>query len=136
MTDRKINKAIAEHLGWKPIVKQWFCSKDGGESGWLFDDHKEKCEEYLKNIKENDWRYGSTIHPSMSLPPKYCEDLNLMHEAEKSLTDKEQKEYAFQLLLLLCDGSAVDLSETFILLNASAKQRAEAFLKTVGKWEE
>jgi hypothetical protein len=72
---------------------------------------------------------------SIDLVPNYCKDLNAIHEAEKSLTDKEQKEYAFQLLLLLCDGSSVDLSETFILLNATARQRAEAFLKTVGKWE-
>lgn len=67
--------------------------------------------------------------------PNYCKDLNLMQEAQKSLKDNEQREYAFQLLLMLCDGSAIDLSQHFILLDASAKQKAEAFLKTFGKWE-
>jgi hypothetical protein len=140
MTNQEINKAITDHLaghmvcdiaeqlGWKSTVKQWFCSKDGGESGWLFDEYKEKCEEYLNNIKETDWRYGSTIHPSMSFPPKYCEDLNLMHEAEKTLTSIEQEEYWDFLWNLT--GSK------FELCHANARQRAEAFLKTVGKWEE
>jgi hypothetical protein len=130
MTDREINKAIAEHLGWKPIVKQWFCSKDGGESGWLFDEYKEKCVEYLKNIKETDWRYGSTIHPSMSLPPKYCEDLNLMHEAEKVLTDEEYFEYC-RRFLPDAQNAVIAQGRT-----ATARQRAEAFLRTLGEWKE
>ena len=129
MTDREINKAIAEHLGWKPIVKQWFCSKDGGESGWLFDEYKEKCEEYLNNIKETDWRYGSTIHPSMSLPPKYCEDLNLMHELESLYIEMDEWWSAY----LGHIGSQWSKQHA---AHAPARQRAEAFLKTVGKWEE
>jgi hypothetical protein len=139
MTDREINKTIAKHLRWKSSVKQWFCSKDGGESGWLFDEYKEKCEEYLNNIKETDWRYGSTIHPSMSLPPKYCEDLNLMHEAEKAL-DYEQADDFWDFL---CDTTSQDNDERenplpwrFARTHATARQRAEAFLKTVGKWKE
>jgi hypothetical protein len=133
MTDRQINKTIAEYLGWKPLVKQWFCSKDNGESGWLFDDYKENCEEYLKNVKETDWRYGSTIHPSMSLPPKYCEDLNLMHEAELTLSSDQYNTFSDELYSIALRHK--EITNKWTWLSSAAKQRAEAFLKTIGKWE-
>ena len=40
--------------------------------------------------------------------PDYCNDLNAMHEAEKTLNH----------------------------MTATARERAEAFLRTLGKWEE
>jgi hypothetical protein len=58
-----------------------------------------------------------------------------MHEAEQQLNDKQRRDFAFRLLLSLCDGSAVELSEHFDLLHANARQKAEAFLKAMGKWE-
>jgi hypothetical protein len=131
MTDQEINKTIAEYLGWKSTVTRWFCSKDDGKSGWLFDECKEKCEEYLKDIKETDWRYGSTIHPSMSLPPKYCEDLNLMHEAEKSIPDSIAYYYGNKIGTVT--GAEDSLCLSFYC--ATARQRAEAFLRTLGRWK-
>jgi hypothetical protein len=55
----------------------------------------------------------------------WCNDLNAMHEAEKSLTYKQFENYLMELL---------DFIDEPIL--ASARQRAEAFLRTLGKWEE
>ena len=55
----------------------------------------------------------------------YCADLNAMHEAEKSLTLKQFEDYLMELL---------DFIDEPIL--ATARQRAEAFLRTLGKWEE
>jgi hypothetical protein len=60
--------------------------------------------------------------------PNYCTDLNAMNEAEKALTSMQQDEYWDFLWDLT--GSE------FELCHANARQRAEAFLKTVGKWEE
>ena len=60
--------------------------------------------------------------------PNYVNDLNAMHEAEKVLTWKNQKDYAAAL------GRSYDGS--FLHVTATAKQRAEAFLRTIGKWEE
>lgn len=56
----------------------------------------------------------------------FCTDLNAMHEAEKYLIGNQFNTYA-----LMLDG----ISNLFGI-RATARQRAEAFLKTLGKWEE
>ena len=54
-----------------------------------------------------------------------CADLNAMHEAEKVLTFDEWDIYC------------VHLGDTQpSCAKANARQRAEAFLRTLGKWEE
>jgi hypothetical protein len=60
--------------------------------------------------------------------PEYCTDLNAMHVAESVLTIIEQDEY--WNFLWDVTGSK------FELCHATARQRAEAFLRTLGKWEE
>lgn len=66
--------------------------------------------------------------------PNFLNDLNAMHEAEKVLPhqlshiDYWQKGYGrFQTLLA---------ELTITPYSATASQRAEAFLRTIGKWEE
>lgn len=61
----------------------------------------------------------------------FCSDLNAMHEAEKVLTDEQ------------CVFVRVHLRERLknypasrYVWHATARQRAEAFLRTLGKWEE
>lgn len=58
--------------------------------------------------------------------PNYCEDLNAMHEAEKVFDCPDPYESA----LIKISGGAE------YLWHATARQRAEAFLRTVGKWKE
>ena len=63
--------------------------------------------------------------------PDYCNDLNAMHEAEKVL-GKKLSEYGNQL----CEMTIVskdDFPECYIW-HSTARQRAEAFLLTLGKW--
>jgi hypothetical protein len=71
--------------------------------------------------------------------PDYCTDLNAMHKAEKSLT-VEQIELFADTMYNLCVEKKVTtpnrLGWRFALLNATAQERAEAFLRTLGKWEE
>ena len=66
--------------------------------------------------------------------PNYLNDLNAMHEAEKIIpsqlfhVDYWQKGYGrFQQILS---------GLTITPYSATASQRAEAFLRTIGKWEE
>ncbi len=59
--------------------------------------------------------------------PDYCDDLNAMHEAEDELSGNQYMVYA--LMLDAVEGSLFGI-------RATARQRAEAFLKTLGKWEE
>lgn len=80
------------------------------------------------------------------IAPDYLNDLNAMHEAEKVLNANEYAKYAELLsrvhptyctLVLDRHEPREDFyCETFSLIHATAAQRAEAFLRTIGKWEE
>ena len=63
--------------------------------------------------------------------PDYLTDLNAMHEAEKVLD--EQQAFNYHLYLEGCCkfGSAAG----FWTYHATPHRRAEAFLRTIGKWE-
>jgi hypothetical protein len=82
----------------------------------------------------SDWKAAGIngLHPSgqwTEVIPNYTSDLNAMHEAEKVLTAEQRRSYVnciFNLPVSECE------SNTF----ATAAQRAEAFLRTIGKWEE
>jgi len=63
--------------------------------------------------------------------PDYPADLNAMHEAEKSLTDAQMMEYA-DYLYWSKDGKGLIRRA----LRATAAQRAEAFLRTIGRWDD
>ena len=58
----------------------------------------------------------------------YCVDLNAIHEAEKTLTAKQIEKY--------CDLLWPKGYRWFCAIHTTARQRAEAFLRTLGKWEE
>jgi hypothetical protein len=58
--------------------------------------------------------------------PNYCADLNAMHEAEKVFDCPELYDGN---LIKVCGGAQY-------IWHATARQRAEAFLRTLGKWEE
>lgn len=60
--------------------------------------------------------------------PDYLSDLNAMHEAEKILNTNQAADYCELLRPIICG--------CWRLVHATAAQRAEAFLKTLGLWEE
>lgn len=102
MTPNKINRAIAEACGWKPLPVPV------GHGGIpLFD--------------KEEWKEKTC--------PNYHGDLNAMHEAEGTLTPRQLETYWRELLAL--NGNHFPYA-----LNATAAQRAEAFLRTIGKWED
>jgi hypothetical protein len=81
--------------------------------GWSFDCDLGVC-----------WdQYGNAI----ITPPNYCADLNAMHEAEKVLSVEEIAKYVWTLS---------DPRKKTLPFMATSYQRAEAFLRTLGKWEE
>ncbi len=61
--------------------------------------------------------------------PNYPFDLNAMHEAEKVLTYEQGGKMTLWIQRMTCAGYGPQLF-------ATASQRAEAFLRTIGKWEE
>ena len=65
------------------------------------------------------------------LPRVYTHDLNAMHEAEKMLNSRDNY-VQYQAWLGYCGGNAiVQLHEC---ITATARQRAEAFLRVLGLW--
>jgi hypothetical protein len=60
----------------------------------------------------------------------YCNDLNSIHEAEKTLTDDQFKLYSHWVEKLMPE------TKYRCYLCATARQRAEAFVRSLGKWEE
>jgi hypothetical protein len=109
MTDEQINAAIAEACGWTDIGE---CENGGFRLRGFPSD---RFEAHRKPI------------------PNYCGDLNAMHEAEKVLAPKNWDRFSekwWEYYHHLLDG---DVHKT---IHATARQRAEAFLKTLGKWEE
>jgi hypothetical protein len=78
-------------------------------------------------------------HPSVKpyAFPNYSNDLNAMHEAEETLDLQKAGVFAEQLRVTVYRTTRlphVD-SGSFAHVHATASQRAEAFLRTIGKWE-
>ena len=74
--------------------------------------------------------------------PDYCNDLNAMHEAEKTLDDDHLYIYGNKLDRITLPKTSMEMCyiegpEAGMypdLFCATAAQRAEAFLKTIEKW--
>lgn len=73
----------------------------------------------------------------LGVVPDYLHDLNAMHEAEKTLGDMQIKNYVAILTnrSFVQDGDITRI-RCWEALHATAAQRAEAFLRVIGKWEE
>lgn len=71
--------------------------------------------------------------------PDYWNDLNAIHEAEKKMIFSLRWLY-YRNLISICsrglDGYPNVLVHATECIRATASQRAEAFLGTIGKWEE
>ena len=108
MTDEQINAAIAEACGWTEIQK-CVCSH--------------KLEGYPNNFEI----YKMPV-------PNYCADLNAMHDAEVLIQDRNK-----YLNILAGVAEPIDSlpeEHDWAFTRATAYQRAEAFLRTLGKWKE
>ena len=66
--------------------------------------------------------------------PDYCNNLNAMHEAENVLKTVDSHEYTNLLYDFAC--KAQEENGKWLPYGIPARQRAEAFLRTLGKWEE
>lgn len=104
----------------------------------------------IERIKQKDNSLAEIDSPHYCLP-NYTGDLNAMHEAEKSLkTTGKWMEYVKELervILMDMNGTSIWVMHcatdpekiTHGLINyiaATAAQRAEAYLRTIGKWVE
>ena len=116
--------AIAEACGWKEIRAEvdWLPKELTGIFTWPHPTDAEKIK-YFINRKPI---------------PDYLNDLNAMHDAEKVLTPDTRPEYLCQLFDAATRGRSglYPVDENYLSHHATADQRAEAFLRTIGKWKE
>jgi hypothetical protein len=105
MTDEEMRITIAEACGWiqTPPNRSWPTP--------FWTDPKSKVLRVFSEL------------------PDYLNDLNLMHEVEKGLSLAES--IAYMQTLLEEDGEF--LLAAWSQVHASARQRARAFLRTIGK---
>ena len=83
------------------------------------------------------WKTGYRDPEAWHPLPDFFHDLNAMHEAEKVLTVAQRITYANQIGVILSGGSVGRaIPNWWFIHEATASQRAEAFLRTIGKWEE
>jgi hypothetical protein len=107
MNEEKQRIKIAEAVGWKKL-------KDFSDSGWpllLTPPEKPNKKWYLEAI------------------PDYLNDLNAMHKALKLIGEIKGIDLCWHL-------NDMGISGEWQILNATAEELAEAFLKTLNLWEE
>ena len=106
MTNEQINQRIAEACGWTNFVVH----PRFGLMGASPDTRIQTAVDY------------------------YTVDLNAMHEAEKVLTKEQNREYQTYMYDMACEID--NTCGRWMPYSATARYRAEAFLKALGKWEE
>ena len=106
MTDEQINAVIAELCGWTEVRNSVYRHR-------------------------KPWGHPPLNHDKIKLLPDYCTDLNAMHEAERMFIGPIESQYAENLVEI----TNADWMEQTRFFCATARQRAEAFLRTLGKWE-
>lgn len=123
MTDEQINVTIATYLGWQAVA----FNEGIGVIG--IPPARNECDPiHLKSVM-------------------WTADLNAMHEAEKVLDGvhswngeehhcNAEEAYMGHLTDIIVRNSGQKISDDWQLVCATARQRAEAFLRTLGKWNQ
>ena len=107
MTPEQINIAIAESQGWKFVPSH---------------DH-----EILGRAVPEYWEHDEHSRIYNDHVADYCNDLNAMHEVELGLTTQKFETFWVKLASMYPE-------EARYAVSATALQRAEAYLHTIGKW--
>jgi hypothetical protein len=108
MTDEQINAAIADACGWTEC--------------------RLVAKVVLSTLRDP-VAYGIPPNGTYEIAcPNYSTDLNAMHEAEGTLSTANM--YAMEVEVKRVLGARE------FYFHATARQRAEAFLRTLGKWED
>lgn len=116
MKDHEINQAIAEHCGSLYCdCAQGIIERHDMDGNYIGFEHCPNCNGGLKD------------------PPDYCNDLNAMHEAELSLDPHVHAQFREHVCRVCSDEHGFNYAKAY---SATARQRAEAFLRAAGKWKD
>jgi hypothetical protein len=123
MTPEKQRIAIAEACGWKHIK------------------HTNQEDVDIESRSITYWSGLTGVPPKFIhdqnriIIPDYLYDLNAMHAAEKELTDMQWHRYLQGLASVVREKGQAEIRISQYV-HATAQQRAEAFLRTLGLWED
>lgn len=121
MTTEEINIAIAESWGWTEIESYYF--------NW--DGPPQLCWNGIPNTKEHQ------THRIFETVPNCHGDLNACAEFEKTFSDQASQHDYLNNLGEVCKPHVTGSWEDYYpLIVATAPQRCEAYLRTIGKWKE
>ena len=137
MTEEEHRVAIAKHIGIEPLRRWRVWYDKERQHGSICIPTRAEAEQRRQMALQDCERFGM-IAEDVSDPeeydewrdaPDYPHDLNAMHEAEKTLTPTQWHQYNAHLARITMHD------RLFAMVSATAAQRAQAFLRTVGKWE-
>jgi len=115
MTPEQQRIAIAKACGWTAKLDS---------NGWWRAVHKLTGNAMAARLSERSvWSVGI---------PDYLNDLNAMHEAEQMLTSEQHIDYMEWLGMCSDDYGR----KVWAYVHCSASERARAFLRTLGLWQE
>jgi hypothetical protein len=119
MTNEKINVAIAEACGWEDIAEPVAPAEfQRRATGMLRDKHGNRT--FTHQI------------------PDYSNDLNAMHEAERVFNYEQCEAFSNNVADIVHAANReknYPFPWHFARIHAKARQRAEAFLRTLDKWK-
>ncbi len=123
MKPEDINIAIAEYCGWKRLT--------GVPSDMFWPGPS-----YITGKDGNIMKPPGATHRHGVPPPNYHGDLNAIRDAEMLLPDYDYDHYLESLDFVTWAPDQTSSQRRKQKHSAGAAQRAEAFLRTVGKWKE
>ena len=124
MTPEQQRIAIAEAYGRVAetvMVSVWVCTKYDGSGEYQYQS---------QTLYARDGQYLR-----LENLPRYTTDLNACHEMEKGLTNEQLHSYVKVLRDIVERDELQGPGRSYICL-ATAAHRAEAFLRTIGKWKQ
>ncbi len=135
MTKEQQRIAIAEACGWLKYTQFTTYPKSWGRNPAKYhtpirgltlvtDMTQDECTKY-------GWRGDG--HISIDNLPDYLNNLNAMHEAEKALNELSWMHYLRNLAEIVRKPKQCEI-QISQYVHATAAQRAEAFLRAIGKW--
>lgn len=115
--------------------------------GWRIEDKDGTAFVYSPNDKTFGNGYTGqpiTYRKTLAFLPDYLNDLNAMHEAAMALSAEDRTQMRKELQWIIAPNTKPGPTRSIVLMcsesydkwfYSTAAQRAEAFLRTIGKWE-
>lgn len=127
MTSADLNLAIAKSEGWNTFLSKHNYYEVTTPTGERYTSDPWTCfDPYTGKRNHTPAESEACSH----IIPNYCEDLNLLHELELKLNQKEDAEYRHKYLPEVVGGCLATC------ITATALQRAEAYAKVKGIWND